>query len=155
MLAAVRERLRLGASQIKLATTGGISSDSDPLDSLQFTFDEIRAAVEAASDWGTSVTVHNYSSGRRGARAIDAGVKVIDHGQLLDEPTIKLIAELRRPHLTCPPQEPQWGRRTAPPTFPTNPAREYNRHRVRQRDDYGNYESRCCVPQPTPDSLHA
>ena len=92
VLAAVREQLRLGASQIKLATTGGISSDSDPLDSLQFTFDEIRAAVEAASDWGTYVTVHNYSS--EGARrAIDAGVKVIDHGQLLDEPTIKLIAD--------------------------------------------------------------
>jgi imidazolonepropionase-like amidohydrolase len=92
VLAAVREQLRLGASQIKLATTGGISSDSDPLDSLQFTSDEIRAAVEAASDWGTYVTVHNYSpEGAR--RAIDAGVKVIDHGQLLDEPTIKLIAD--------------------------------------------------------------
>jgi imidazolonepropionase-like amidohydrolase len=92
VLAAVREQLRLGASQIKLATTGGISSENDPLDSLQFTSDEIRAAVEAASDWGTYVTVHNYSS--EGARrAIDAGVKVIDHGQLLDEPTIQLLAE--------------------------------------------------------------
>jgi len=92
VLAAVREQLRLGATQIKLATTGGISSDSDPIDSLQYTSDEIRAAVEAASDWGTYVTVHNYSpEGAR--RAIDAGVKVIDHGQLLDEPTIQLLAD--------------------------------------------------------------
>lgn len=92
VLAAVREQLRLGASQIKLATTGGILSEFDPIDSLQFTSDEIKAAVEAASDWGTYVTVHNYSpEGAR--RAIDAGVKVIDHGQLLDEATIKLIAD--------------------------------------------------------------
>lgn len=92
VLAAVREQLRLGASQIKLGTTGGVMSEFDPLDSLQFTSDEIKAAVEAASDWGTYVTVHNYSS--EGARrAIEAGVKVIEHGQLLDEPTVKLLAE--------------------------------------------------------------
>lgn len=92
VLAAVREQLRHGASQIKLATTGGAGSEYDPIDGLQFTLDEIKAAVEVASDWGTYVTVHNYTpEGAR--RAIDAGVKVIDHGQLLDEPTIKLIAD--------------------------------------------------------------
>lgn len=92
VLAAVREQLRHGASQIKLATTGGAGSEYDPIDGLQFTLDEIKAAVEVASDWGTYVTVHNYTpEGAR--RAIEAGVKVIDHGQLLDEPTIKLIAE--------------------------------------------------------------
>jgi len=92
VLTAVREQLRLGASQIKLATTGGVASELDPLDSLQFTSAEIHAAVEAASDWGTYVMVHNYSP--EGAkRAIEAGVKCIEHGQLLDEDSMKLIAE--------------------------------------------------------------
>jgi imidazolonepropionase-like amidohydrolase len=92
VLAAVREQLREGATQIKLAAGGGIASESDPLDSLQFTPDELHAAVEAASDWGTYVTVHNYSS--EGARrAISAGVKCIEHGQLIGEPTMKLVAE--------------------------------------------------------------
>jgi imidazolonepropionase-like amidohydrolase len=92
VLAAVREQLREGATQIKLAAGGGIAAESDPLESLQFTPDELHAAVEAASDWGTYVTVHNYSS--EGARrAISAGVKCIEHGQLIDEPTMKLVAE--------------------------------------------------------------
>jgi imidazolonepropionase-like amidohydrolase len=92
VLTAVREQLRRGASQVKLITSGGISSELDSLESVQFTSEEIRAAVQAASDAGTYVMVHNYSS--RGARrAIDAGVKCIEHGQLIDEPTKKLIAE--------------------------------------------------------------
>jgi imidazolonepropionase-like amidohydrolase len=119
VLAAVREQLRLGASQIKLATTGGISSENDPLDSLQFTSDEIRAAVEAASDWGTYVTVHNYSS--EGARrAIDAGVKVIDHGQLLDEPTIHLLAE-KGIWLSIQPFLPATDKSQLPPDFTSGP----------------------------------
>jgi imidazolonepropionase-like amidohydrolase len=60
VLTAVRENLRFGASQIKLMAGGGTSSDHDPLDVTQYTFDEMRAAVEAAEDWGTYVMVHAY-----------------------------------------------------------------------------------------------
>jgi imidazolonepropionase-like amidohydrolase len=87
-----RELLALGASQIKLMAGGGVSSNFDPLDVTQYTVPEIRAAVEAAENWGTYVTVHAYTP-RAVRQAIEAGVKCIDHGQLLDEPTAKLMAE--------------------------------------------------------------
>ncbi len=92
VLTAVRENLRFGASQIKLMAGGGTSSAYDPIDVTQYTFDEIRAAVEAAEDWGTYVTVHAYTP-RAIRRAVDAGVRVIEHGQLLDEDTLRLLAE--------------------------------------------------------------
>lgn len=92
VLTAVRENLRLGASQIKIAAGGGTSSEFDPLDVTQYTLDEMQAAVDAASDWNTYVTVHAYHP-KSVRRAIEAGVKVIEHGNLLDEPTLKLMAE--------------------------------------------------------------
>ncbi len=92
VLTAVRENLRFGASQIKLMAGGGTSSAYDPVDVTQYTFDEMRAAVEAAEDWGTYVTVHAYTP-RAIRRAIEAGVRVVDHGQLLDEDTLKLMVE--------------------------------------------------------------
>lgn len=92
VLTAVRENLRMGASQIKLMAGGGTSSAYDPIDVTQYTFDEMRAAVEAAEDWGTYVTVHAYTV-RAVRRAIEAGVKCVEHGQLLDEDTLALMAE--------------------------------------------------------------
>jgi len=92
VLAAVRENLRHGASQIKLAAGGGYGSPSDPLESTQFTYEELKAAVDAAADWGTYVTVHAYHP-RAINRAIDAGVKDVGHGQLLDEPTLRRMAK--------------------------------------------------------------
>jgi imidazolonepropionase-like amidohydrolase len=92
VLTATRENLRMGASHIKLMAGGGTSSAYDPLDVTQYTLDEMRAAVEAAEDWNTYVTVHAYHP-RSVRRAIEAGVKCIEHGQLLDEDTLKLIAE--------------------------------------------------------------
>lgn len=92
VLTAVRENLRFGASQIKLMAGGGTSSAYDPVDVTQYTFDEMRAAVEAAEDWGTYVTVHAYTP-RAIRRAIEAGVKVVDHGQLLDQDTLQLMAD--------------------------------------------------------------
>ena len=92
VLTAVRENLRMGASQIKLMAGGGTSSAYDPIDVTQYTLDEMRAAVEAAEDWGTYVTVHAYTV-RAVRRAIEAGVKCIEHGQLLDEDTLKLMAK--------------------------------------------------------------
>lgn len=92
VLTAVRENLRFGASQIKLMAGGGTSSAYDPIDVTQYTFDEMRAAVEAAEDWGTYVMVHAYTP-RAVKRAVEAGVKSIEHGQMLDEETLKLLAD--------------------------------------------------------------
>jgi imidazolonepropionase-like amidohydrolase len=92
MLVAVRETLKRGASHIKLTAGGGISSSFDPLDVSQYTEEEIHAAVEAAEDWGTYVTVHAFTS-RAINKAISAGVKCIEHGQLMDEATVKLMGE--------------------------------------------------------------
>jgi len=88
----VREQLLLGASHIKLTAGGGVASPSSPLDASTFTEAELRAAVEAAENWGTYVTVHAYTPVSI-QRAIAAGVKCIEHGHLMDEPTAKLIAE--------------------------------------------------------------
>ncbi len=87
-----REQLALGAAQLKLMAGGGVGSSFDPLDVAQYTVPELRAAVEAAENWGTYVTVHAYTP-RAVRQAIEAGVKCIEHGQLLDEDTAKLMAE--------------------------------------------------------------
>ena len=92
VLKAARENLRQGATQLKVMAGGGIDSEFDPIHSVQFTPDELRAAVEAAEDWDTYVAVHIYNS--EGAiRALEAGVKCLDHGHLLNETAIKLIKE--------------------------------------------------------------
>lgn len=88
----VREQLMLGATQIKLTAGGGVASPNSPLDASTFTEPELRAAVEAAENWGTYVTVHAYTPVAI-QRSIAAGVKCIDHGHLMDEPTAKLMAE--------------------------------------------------------------
>src|SRR5215510_13219918 len=87
-----REQLRQGASQIKLMAGGGVASPYNPIESTQYTEAEIRAAVEAAENWGTYVTVHAYVP-RAVTQAVAAGVKCIDHGHLIDEPTAKLLAD--------------------------------------------------------------
>ncbi len=86
-----REQLMLGASQIKLAAGGGVISDYDPIDVAQYTEGELHAAVEDAENWGTYVTVHAYTP-RAIQMAIRAGIKCIEHGQLIDEATAQLIA---------------------------------------------------------------
>jgi imidazolonepropionase-like amidohydrolase len=88
----VREQLMLGATQIKLTAGGGVASPHSPLDASTFTEPELRAAVEAAENWGTYVTVHAYTPASI-QRSIAAGVRCIDHGHLMDEPTARLIAE--------------------------------------------------------------
>lgn len=92
VLMRTREQLRQGATQIKLMAGGGVSSNYDPLDVTQYTEAEFKAAVSAAENWGTYVTVHAYTPDAI-KTAIKAGVKCIDHGQLADEETAKLMAE--------------------------------------------------------------
>jgi imidazolonepropionase-like amidohydrolase len=92
VLMRTREQLRQGASQIKLMAGGGVASNYDPLDVTQFTFEEFKAAVDVAKNWGTYVTIHAYTPDaiRMG---VEAGVKCVEHGQLIDEPTAQLLAE--------------------------------------------------------------
>jgi len=92
MLAAVRFNLKRGASQIKLLMGGGVASDYDPLDVNELTLDEVKAAVDVATNWGTYVTVHIYTAeGMK--KAIKAGVRGIEHGHLLDEDVAKQLAD--------------------------------------------------------------
>jgi imidazolonepropionase-like amidohydrolase len=92
VLMRTREQLRQGASQIKLMAGGGVASNYDPLDVAQYSDEEFKAAVLAAENWGTYVTVHAYTP-KAIISAVNAGVKCIDHGQLMDEPTARLLAE--------------------------------------------------------------
>ena len=92
MLRAVRDELRKGADQIKIMVSGGVASQADPLESLQFRMDEIEAAVEETTRWGTYVCAHAYAA-EAIRRAVTAGVRTIEHGNLIDEPTARLMAE--------------------------------------------------------------
>lgn len=86
-----REQLMQGASQIKLTGGGGVSSPHSPLDVVTFTEPELKAAVDAATDWGTYVAVHAYTPVAI-QRAIKAGVLCIEHASLMDEETAQLMA---------------------------------------------------------------
>ncbi len=92
VLRAAREQLMRGASQLKLMAGGGVSSYYDPIDVTEYTEAELRAAVEAAENWGTYVLVHAYTP-RAIQQALRAGVRCIEHGQLADEATAAMIAE--------------------------------------------------------------
>lgn len=92
VLKRTREQLRNGATQIKLMAGGGVSSSYDPLDVTQYTHAEFAAAVSAAENWGTYVTVHAYTP-KAIRTAVEAGVKCLEHGQLIDEDTARLLAE--------------------------------------------------------------
>lgn len=89
---AVRDELRKGADQIKIMISGGVSSLLDPLESLQFRTDEIEAAVDEARRWGTYVLAHGYTAPAI-ERAVRVGVRSIEHGNLIDEPTARVMAE--------------------------------------------------------------
>lgn len=92
VMEAVRHNMRAGATQTKVMAGGGVASEFDPLHMTQFTFDEMKAAVEVSEDYGTYVLVHAYHD-RSVNRAIDAGVKCIEHNFLVSEDTIKRMKE--------------------------------------------------------------
>jgi imidazolonepropionase-like amidohydrolase len=89
---AAREQMRQGADQIKIMMSGGVASPYDPLTSLQFSMEEARAAVEEAHALGRYVCAHAYTP-EAITRAAHAGVRTIEHGNLIDEPAAKLMAE--------------------------------------------------------------
>lgn len=87
-----REQLMQGASQVKLTAGGGVASPFSPLDVSTFTEPELRAAVEAADNWGTYVATHAYTPVAI-QRSVAAGVRCIEHGHLMDEASARLMAE--------------------------------------------------------------
>lgn len=89
---AVREEMRQGADQIKIMMSGGVASPYDPLDSLQFSMDEVHAAVEEAHAFGRYVCAHAYTP-EAITRAAKAGVRTIEHGNLIDDAAAKLMAQ--------------------------------------------------------------
>jgi imidazolonepropionase-like amidohydrolase len=89
---AAREELRRGARQLKIMASGGVASPNDPIWVLQFTPDEMAAAVAEAQSWRTYVCAHAYTP-EAIARAVRAGVRSIEHGNLLDAATARLMAE--------------------------------------------------------------
>ncbi|SHI11183.1 metal-dependent hydrolase family protein [Ferrimonas marina] len=92
VLKAVRLNLRNGATQIKIMAGGGGSSRFDPIDTTQYSKDEVCAAVEAAADWGTYVAAHVFND-RAVNRLLDCGVKTFEHGFFINDDTMKRIAK--------------------------------------------------------------
>ena len=93
VMAAARQQLRQGASQVKIAVGGGVISDTDPIDTLQYSPEEIAAIVQVTRDWGTYVAAHVYTP--EGIdQALDGGVLSIEHGQMASEDNIRRMVEL-------------------------------------------------------------
>jgi imidazolonepropionase-like amidohydrolase len=90
--AAVREQLRQGVDQIKIMVSGGVASPYDPLDSRQFSLDEIRTAVEEAEAFGRYTQAHAYTA-EAITRAVSQGVRTVEHGNLIDEKSAALMKE--------------------------------------------------------------
>jgi len=88
---AAREELRRGATQLKIMASGGVASPTDPIGNLQYSPGEMRAAVEEAEGWNTYAMAHAYTPGAI-TRALEAGVRTIEHGNLIDRPTADLAA---------------------------------------------------------------
>src|SRR6266566_6019071 len=89
---AVREEMRQGCDQVKIMMSGGVASPYDPLDSLQFSVGEVEAAVQEARAFGRYVCAHAYTP-QAITRAANAGVRTIEHGNLIDDASAKLMAE--------------------------------------------------------------
>ncbi|WP_108676454.1 metal-dependent hydrolase family protein [Acuticoccus yangtzensis] len=89
---AVREEMRQGCDHVKIMMSGGVASPFDPLDSLQFSLGEVAAAVEEATNFGRYVCAHAYSP-HAITRAANAGVRTIEHGNLIDDASATLMAE--------------------------------------------------------------
>ena len=86
----VREQMRQGADQVKIMCSGGVASPYDPLDSLQFSEAEIAAATDEAKNFGRYVLAHAYTP-EAITRAVNNGVRTIEHGNLIDDKAARLI----------------------------------------------------------------
>lgn len=89
---AVREQLRLGANQIKIMAGGGVASPTDPIDGTQYSLEELTAICEETTAANTYAMAHAYSP-RSITRAVQCGVRTIEHGNLLDEPSARVMKQ--------------------------------------------------------------
>ena len=89
---AVRELLQMGADQIKIMSSGGVASPTDPVGALGYSLEETRAIVDEAAARHTYVMAHAYTP-EAIRRAVECGVRTIEHGNLIDAPTAALMAE--------------------------------------------------------------
>jgi imidazolonepropionase-like amidohydrolase len=89
---AAREEIRRGAHHIKVMLSGGVASPTDRVDSIQFSLEEIRAAVEEAEAASLYVTGHAYTSPAIN-RGLECGVRSIEHGNLMDDSSVRLLKE--------------------------------------------------------------
>ena len=87
---AAREQLRNGANQVKVMAGGGVMSPTDPVDGTQYSLEEMRAICEEAAAANTYVMAHAYSPASI-TRAVQSGVRTIEHGNLLDEASAKAM----------------------------------------------------------------
>ncbi|MEU8396892.1 amidohydrolase family protein [Nonomuraea sp. NPDC048892] len=87
---AARDELRKGADHIKVMASGGVASPTDRVDSTQYSMDELRAAVEEAEAANRYVAAHAYTA-RAVNRALEAGVRSIEHGNLIDDSSVELF----------------------------------------------------------------
>lgn len=90
---AAREEIAKGATQIKVMASGGVASPNDPIHYLGYSEDELRAIVEEASNADTYVMAHVYTP-RAIRRAVDCGIRTIEHGNLVDKETAKHVAAI-------------------------------------------------------------
>ncbi|MBM3522393.1 MAG: amidohydrolase family protein [Alphaproteobacteria bacterium] len=88
---AARDEIRLGADQIKVMASGGVVSESDPIDYVQYSMAELTAIVDEAERANTYVLAHAYT-GRAIERCVEAGIRTIEHGNFLDEKSAKMMA---------------------------------------------------------------
>jgi imidazolonepropionase-like amidohydrolase len=89
---AAREELRRGARQVKIMASGGVASPSDPIWNVQYSREEITAIVEEAAGWRTYAMAHAYTPDAI-RRSVECGVRSIEHGNLIDADTARLMAE--------------------------------------------------------------
>jgi len=92
VLRVVREELRKGSTQIKIMGSGGVASPSDPIHTVQYTAEEVSAAVTAAANWGTYVHAHAYTSASI-QQCVKNGVKCIEHANLINQETANMVAD--------------------------------------------------------------
>ena len=89
---AARDELTKGATQIKVMASGGVASPNDPIGNTGYSMDELRAIVAEADAWQTYVMAHAYTP-KAIRRAVEAGVRTIEHGNLIDEPTAQFLKQ--------------------------------------------------------------
>jgi imidazolonepropionase-like amidohydrolase len=89
---AARDELRKGAHHIKVMASGGVASPTDRVDSTQYSMDELRAVVEEAEAANRYVAAHAYTA-RAVNRALRAGIRSIEHGNLIDDESVRLLDE--------------------------------------------------------------